>query len=68
MPFADVNTLKVPEDLRDEQVLLLSDVIPTGWHVRNRNTVRLNTSHISSSVRPCLVSGSLHLRRGVSIC
>ena len=32
MPFADVNTLKVPEDLRDEQLLLLSDVIPTGWH------------------------------------
>ena len=30
MPFADVNTLKVPDNLPDEKLLLLSDVIPTG--------------------------------------
>ena len=27
-----MNLLKVPEDLPDEKLLLLSDVIPTGWH------------------------------------
>lgn len=32
VPFADVNTLKVPEALADEQVLFLSDIVCTGWH------------------------------------
>ena len=31
VPFADVGPLKVPSALRDEQVLLLSDVFPTGY-------------------------------------
>lgn len=31
-PFADAGLLKVPEGLKDEQVLLLSDVLCTGWH------------------------------------
>ena len=31
VPFADVDTLKVPEDLSDEQVLFLSDIFPTGY-------------------------------------
>jgi threonine dehydrogenase-like Zn-dependent dehydrogenase len=31
VPFADVGPLKIPEGLRDEQVLFLSDVLPTGW-------------------------------------
>ncbi|GAA2253070.1 glutathione-dependent formaldehyde dehydrogenase [Streptomyces ruber] len=29
--FADVNLLKIESDLTDEQVLFLSDVLPTGW-------------------------------------
>jgi threonine dehydrogenase-like Zn-dependent dehydrogenase len=32
VPYADVNCLKVPPNLRDEQVLFLSDVMCTGWH------------------------------------
>ena len=32
VPFADVNLLPVPPQLTDEQVLLLSDVICTGYH------------------------------------
>jgi len=32
VPYADVNCLKVPEKLRDEQVLFLSDIACTGWH------------------------------------
>lgn len=31
VPFADVGPIKVPEELRDEQVLFLSDIFPTGW-------------------------------------
>ncbi|HZP43894.1 MAG TPA: zinc-dependent alcohol dehydrogenase [Candidatus Binatia bacterium] len=31
VPYADVGALKVPGGLRDEQVLFLSDVFPTGW-------------------------------------
>lgn len=29
---ADVNLLKVPDDLDDKKVVLLSDIMPTGWH------------------------------------
>lgn len=31
VPFADVGPRKVPDSLRDEQVLFLTDVFPTGW-------------------------------------
>jgi threonine dehydrogenase-like Zn-dependent dehydrogenase len=31
VPFADVGALRVPVPLRDEQVLFLSDVLPTGY-------------------------------------
>src|SRR5919198_6144021 len=31
VPFADVGPLKVPATLRDEQVLFLSDIFPTGY-------------------------------------
>ena len=31
VPFADVGPIKVPEGLRDDQVLFLSDIFPTGY-------------------------------------
>jgi threonine dehydrogenase-like Zn-dependent dehydrogenase len=31
VPFADVGALKIPAGLRDEQVLFLSDILPTGY-------------------------------------
>ena len=31
VPYADVGPLKVPDDLTDEQVLFLSDILPTGY-------------------------------------
>src|SRR5262249_23123151 len=31
VPFADVGPLRVPSDLSDEQVLFLSDILPTGY-------------------------------------
>jgi threonine dehydrogenase-like Zn-dependent dehydrogenase len=31
VPYADVGPLKVPEELSDEQVLMLADIFPTGY-------------------------------------
>ena len=31
VPFADIGPLKVPDELTDEQVLFLSDILPTGY-------------------------------------
>ncbi len=31
VPFADVGPIKVPDGVPDEQVLFLSDILPTGW-------------------------------------
>jgi threonine dehydrogenase-like Zn-dependent dehydrogenase len=31
VPFADVGPIKIPSELRDEQVLFLSDIFPTGY-------------------------------------
>jgi threonine dehydrogenase-like Zn-dependent dehydrogenase len=31
VPFADVGPVKIPAGLRDEQVLFLSDIFPTGY-------------------------------------
>ncbi|TWT94125.1 Glutathione-independent formaldehyde dehydrogenase [Botrimarina colliarenosi] len=30
-PLADVNLQKMPEDLTDDQLVFLSDILPTGW-------------------------------------
>ena len=29
---ADLNLLKVPDGMEDSKVVLLSDIMPTGWH------------------------------------
>ena len=31
VPFADVGSVRIPEDIPDEQVLFLSDIFPTGY-------------------------------------
>jgi threonine dehydrogenase-like Zn-dependent dehydrogenase len=31
VPFADIGPLKIPSDVSDEQVLFLSDILPTGY-------------------------------------
>ncbi|HZO93498.1 MAG TPA: zinc-dependent alcohol dehydrogenase [Candidatus Baltobacteraceae bacterium] len=31
VPYADVGTIVVPDELTDEQALFLSDIFPTGW-------------------------------------
>src|SRR5439155_9291319 len=39
VPFADVGPLKVPDSLTDEQVLLLSDILPTGYMAAESCTI-----------------------------
>jgi threonine dehydrogenase-like Zn-dependent dehydrogenase len=40
VPFADVGPLKVPRSLSDEQVLFLSDVLPTGYMAAENCNIR----------------------------
>ncbi|MEN6450993.1 MAG: zinc-dependent alcohol dehydrogenase [Thermoguttaceae bacterium] len=40
VPFADVGALKVPDGLRDEQVLFLSDIFPTGYMAAENCNIR----------------------------
>jgi threonine dehydrogenase-like Zn-dependent dehydrogenase len=40
VPFADVGPLKIPDDLSDEQVLFLSDIIPTGFQAAEMGGIR----------------------------
>jgi threonine dehydrogenase-like Zn-dependent dehydrogenase len=47
VPFADVNPFKVPEGLTDDQVLFLTDILPTGYqaaencHIRRGDVVAI---------------------------
>jgi threonine dehydrogenase-like Zn-dependent dehydrogenase len=40
VPFADIGPLKVPDTLDDEQVLFLSDILPTGWMAAENCNIR----------------------------
>jgi len=40
VPYADVNCLKVPDNLSDEKVLFLSDIVCTGWHANELGGVK----------------------------
>jgi len=40
VPLAEVNCLKVPSTLTDEQVLFLSDIACTGWHANELGDVK----------------------------
>lgn len=40
VPFADVGPLKVPEGLRDDQVLFLSDIFPTGFQAADNCNIQ----------------------------
>jgi threonine dehydrogenase-like Zn-dependent dehydrogenase len=39
VPFSDVGPLVVPDHLPDEQVLFLTDILPTGWMAADQATV-----------------------------
>jgi threonine dehydrogenase-like Zn-dependent dehydrogenase len=40
VPFADIGPLKAPDDLSDEQVLFLSDILPTGYMAAENCNIR----------------------------
>lgn len=40
VPFADVGPIKVPDELGDEQVLFLSDILPTGYMAAENCDIR----------------------------
>src|SRR5207244_10074178 len=40
VPCADVGPLKIPEGLRDEQVVFLSDIFPTGYMAAENCNIR----------------------------
>jgi threonine dehydrogenase-like Zn-dependent dehydrogenase len=40
VPFADVGPIKIPAGLRDEQVLFLSDIFPTGYMAAENCNIR----------------------------
>jgi threonine dehydrogenase-like Zn-dependent dehydrogenase len=40
VPWADVNSLPIPDGLTDEQVLFLGDVLPTGWQAAERGDIK----------------------------
>jgi threonine dehydrogenase-like Zn-dependent dehydrogenase len=40
VPFADVGPLKVPDSLSDDQVLFLSDILPTGYQAAEQSNIR----------------------------
>ena len=40
VPYADVNHVKIPSGLADEQVLFLSDILPTGWMAAENCNIR----------------------------
>jgi len=40
IPIADVNCLKIPDELSDEKAILLSDIACTGWHANELGEVK----------------------------
>lgn len=40
VPFADVGPMKIPDDMTDEDVLFLSDIIPTGYQAAEMGNIR----------------------------
>jgi threonine dehydrogenase-like Zn-dependent dehydrogenase len=40
VPYADVGPIKVPDGATDEQVLFLSDILPTGWQAAKRGEIK----------------------------
>ncbi|HYE91812.1 MAG TPA: zinc-dependent alcohol dehydrogenase, partial [Terriglobales bacterium] len=40
VPYADVGTLKVPDGLTDEQVLFLTDILPTGYMAAEQGNIQ----------------------------
>ena len=57
VPFADVGPLKIESDLKDEQVLFLSDIFPTGYmaaencNIKDGDVIAVWVVDLSASLR-----------------
>jgi threonine dehydrogenase-like Zn-dependent dehydrogenase len=40
VPFADIGPMKIPDDMKDEEVLFLSDIVPTGYEAAEMGRIR----------------------------
>jgi threonine dehydrogenase-like Zn-dependent dehydrogenase len=40
VPFADVGPMKIPDDMSDEEVLFLSDILPTGYQAAEMGEIK----------------------------
>jgi threonine dehydrogenase-like Zn-dependent dehydrogenase len=40
VPFADVGPMKIPDDMTDEEVLFLSDILPTGYQAAEMGEIK----------------------------
>lgn len=40
VPFADVGPMKIPDDMSDEDVLFLSDILPTGYQAAEMGSIK----------------------------
>ena len=40
VPYADVGPIRIPDGVSDEQVLFLSDILPTGWQAALRGEIK----------------------------
>src|SRR5438874_13354364 len=40
VPFADVGPMKIPDDMDDEEVLFLSDILPTGYQAAEMGEIK----------------------------
>ncbi len=40
VPFADVGPMKIPEDMTEEDVLFLSDILPTGYQAAEMGSIK----------------------------
>src|SRR5690606_10371358 len=41
VPYADVGHMKIPEDMTEEQVLFLSDILPTGYQAAEMGEIKV---------------------------
>jgi len=68
VPFGDLNCLPVPDSLTDEQVLLLSDVICTGYHGTELAEVKPGASVVVWGCGPVgLMAAYFSLMKGASV-
>ena len=58
---ADVNLLKVPEGMDDKKVVLLSDIMPTGWHGARLANVEKGSRVAVWGCGPGAITSNLHV-------